>query len=67
VIELTPSGTGAWNEILLHNFDFLFPNGTDGEAPYAGVTIDHGHLYGTTALGGVNDEGVVFEITLPNP
>jgi uncharacterized repeat protein (TIGR03803 family) len=67
VIELTASGPGMWNETVLHNFDFIFPNGADGQHPYAGVTIDHGHLYGTTSSGGVNDEGVVFEIALPNP
>ncbi len=38
-------------------------NGTDGENPYGGVTFDRqGNLFGTTAKGGANDKGTVFEI-----
>ncbi len=46
----------------LHNFD-----GTDGRSPdFPGVFAQgqDGSLYGTTALGGASDMGVVFKITL---
>jgi uncharacterized repeat protein (TIGR03803 family) len=67
VLELTPSASGPWTPTVLH--DFLHPNymGTDGKAPYGGVIIDHGQLYGTTSSGGANDAGTVFEVQLPNP
>jgi uncharacterized repeat protein (TIGR03803 family) len=38
-------------------------NGTNGVDPTTGVTIDaSGNLYGTTRLGGANNDGTVFEI-----
>jgi uncharacterized repeat protein (TIGR03803 family) len=38
-------------------------NGTDGRFPTAGLTADaHGDLFGTTSIGGANDDGTVFEI-----
>jgi uncharacterized repeat protein (TIGR03803 family) len=38
-------------------------NGTDGSAPVGGLIADaHGNLFGTTAEGGANDAGTVFEI-----
>jgi hypothetical protein len=38
-------------------------NGSDGEAPYAGLTIDaNGDLFGTADLEGANGWGTVFEI-----
>jgi hypothetical protein len=38
-------------------------NGTNGYAPLAGLIADaHGDLFGTTAAGGANDGGTVFEI-----
>jgi uncharacterized repeat protein (TIGR03803 family) len=38
-------------------------NGTNGEYPFAGVTMDaSGNLYGTTELGGAIADGTVFEI-----
>ena len=43
----------------LHTFD-----GTDGSEPYAGlIHATDGNLYGTTYLGGANDNGTVFKIT----
>jgi uncharacterized repeat protein (TIGR03803 family) len=60
VFELTPDGNGMWSEKLLHTFGY----GTDGVAPYAGLTIDaDGNLYGTTAVGGTHERGTVFELT----
>jgi uncharacterized repeat protein (TIGR03803 family) len=56
VFQLTPSG----KETVLYRF-----TGTpDGENPYASVAFDaQGNLYGTTAGGGANDQGTVFELT----
>jgi len=41
-----------------------FGNGTDGTAPSAGLISDAaGNLYGTTAFGGKNSYGAVFELS----
>jgi len=46
---------------VLHNFT----GGTDGDMPYAGVTLDRaGHLYGTTTQGGNTGLGTVYELKL---
>ncbi len=38
-------------------------NGTNGEAPYAGLVADSaGNFYGTTRAGGTSNDGVVFKI-----
>jgi len=58
VFELTASGT----ESVLWNFG----NGTDGQDPYRGPIADaNGNLYGTTQLGGTNNDGTVFELSPP--
>ena len=58
VWELTPSG-GSWTETILYNFT----GGSDGANP-TGVVLDSaGNLYGTTASGGIDDNGTVFELT----
>jgi uncharacterized repeat protein (TIGR03803 family) len=60
VFELTPKG-GSWTETILHNFA---SNGEDGGQPYASLIFDaEGNLYGTTAEGGINNGGTVFELT----
>jgi uncharacterized repeat protein (TIGR03803 family) len=47
-------------ETVLHNFTG-YPD--DGGNPYAGVALDsHGNLYGTTAFGGAEDDGVVYKV-----
>jgi uncharacterized repeat protein (TIGR03803 family) len=44
-------------------YSFYGPNGTN---PYGIPALDSaGNLYGTTALGGTNNSGVVFEVTPP--
>jgi uncharacterized repeat protein (TIGR03803 family) len=61
-----PSGDGTVFEVpsgstkLLTVADF---NGTNGEVPFGGLTIDGaGNLYGTTQLGGAYGYGTVFEV-----
>jgi uncharacterized repeat protein (TIGR03803 family) len=60
VFELTPEEGGGWTGKTLHNFG----SGMDGVAPMSGLIFDAaGNLYGTTAYGGPNWGGTVFEIT----
>jgi uncharacterized protein YceK len=62
VFELSPptQKSGNWEEKVLHRFT----RGKDGAAPSHGLTVDaNGALYGTTALGGTQDSGVVFRFT----
>jgi uncharacterized repeat protein (TIGR02543 family) len=58
--EVSPNGTGGWTETVLYNFG----NGSsDGLNPYAGLVFDNsGNMYGTTANGGPNSAGTVFEL-----
>lgn len=67
VFMLSPTQSGPWTETLLHRFDFQFPDGKDGQRPFAGVTISNNKLFGTTSSGGVYDDGIVFEIALSLP
>jgi uncharacterized repeat protein (TIGR03803 family) len=63
VFSLTPPASqgGAWTETVLHSF-----NGSDGEYPYAGVSIGgDGTLYGTTAGSGTTPHGTVYSLTPP--
>ena len=56
VFELT-NNAGTWTETVLHSF-----TGTDGQNPDAPLLIGpNGHLFGTTASGGANGFGVVFQ------
>lgn len=63
VFELSPNGTGGWNETTLYTFCQL-ANCADGENPiYATLIFDsQGNLYGTASGGGANGDGVVFEL-----
>jgi uncharacterized repeat protein (TIGR03803 family) len=59
VFKLTPSG-GGWTYTSLYDFT----GGSDGAEPISNVIFDaNGNLYGTTYYGGVNNNGVVWEIT----
>lgn len=60
VYKLTPSSSGPWTETILYQFQ----GGSDGAVPYGGLAMDDsGNLYGTTAFGGQDGGGVVFEVT----
>jgi uncharacterized repeat protein (TIGR03803 family) len=71
VFELTPSGNGAWTEVVL----YTFAGGSDGAQPQASPVFDFaGNLYGTTTFGGDNANtncrygtatgcGVVYKLT----
>lgn len=65
VFKLTPAAKGywgEWSETVLHSFH---RNGKDGAKPFAGVVFDKGgNLWGTTQVGGANnDGGTVFELS----
>ncbi len=60
VYEIKPSGSG-WSESIVYNFG---QTQTDGAEPFAGLISDSaGNLYGTTAYGGLNGSGEVFELS----
>jgi uncharacterized repeat protein (TIGR03803 family) len=61
VFELSPNGSGGWNETTLYNFT----GGADGGYPgYSYLIFDRlGNFYGTTYEGGANGAGVVFELS----
>ena len=67
LFELSPPAAGqtAWSYKTLHNFG-VFP--TDGQFPNSPSLIFDaaGNLYGTTAFGGRDDGGTVFELS-PQP
>jgi uncharacterized repeat protein (TIGR03803 family) len=64
IFMLTPTPIGPWNETILHQFDYQYPDGKDGEAPYAGVIVRAGRVFGTTdGGGGPDNSGIVFELT----
>ena len=60
VYKLTPGRRGKWQYRVLHNFS----GGEDGGEPLSDPILDQkGKLYGTAQSGGINNNGVVFEIT----
>ncbi|MFZ0707826.1 MAG: choice-of-anchor tandem repeat GloVer-containing protein [Candidatus Korobacteraceae bacterium] len=56
VASLSPAHAQTFS--IIHSF----LNGWEGTIPYAGVTLRNGTLYGTTAYGGSNDCGTVYQI-----
>jgi uncharacterized repeat protein (TIGR03803 family) len=59
VFKLTPSN-GGWVYTSLYDFT----GGSDGSWPNSRVTMDaNGNLFGSTILGGENQNGVIWEIT----
>jgi uncharacterized repeat protein (TIGR03803 family) len=59
VFELLPK-RGSWTKKVIHGF----VGGRDGDGPGAALTFDAaGNLYGTTAEGGDQDCGTIFELT----
>lgn len=71
VFELSPNGSGGWNESVIWSFN----GAPDGATPHAPLVLDGaGNLYGTTTQGGlVNKQckgiapasgcGTIFELT----
>jgi uncharacterized repeat protein (TIGR03803 family) len=60
VFELVNSGGGSYTENVLYSFG---SSSVDGQSPFAGLVVDtSGNLYGTTAGGGANGFGTVFEL-----
>ena len=61
VFELSPIGSGGWNETVI----YTFTGGVDGANPsYSNLIFDsQGNLYGTASFGGANGLGVVFELS----
>lgn len=59
VFELTPTASG-WQQQVLYSFT----GGSDGGLLPYGVVLDGaGNVYGTTYLGGANNQGVLFQLT----
>ena len=61
VFELLKPGApgGAWTINVL----YTFTGGNDGGVPLDSLLLYQGNLYGTTASGGPQGDGVVFELT----
>jgi uncharacterized repeat protein (TIGR03803 family) len=65
VFEIAKTASGfAGTPTILYSF-CAQANCTDGSDPVAGLLADaSGNLFGTTFVGGANDRGTVFEVTL---
>jgi uncharacterized repeat protein (TIGR03803 family) len=65
VFELSPNGSGGWNESVLYSFCSA-TNCTDGSSPRSNLIFDSlGNIYGTTYSGGDGGDGngTVFELS----
>lgn len=63
VYQLTESGSGAWTPAIVHSFE---DPTTEGANPYGTLLLgSDGQIFGTTAHGGTNGLGAVFELTPP--
>jgi uncharacterized repeat protein (TIGR03803 family) len=62
IVKLTQLAGGRWNYQVLHTLTY-----SEGDVPFAGVTLDpSGNIYGT-ARGGGHDSGTVFELIPGGP
>jgi uncharacterized repeat protein (TIGR03803 family) len=62
VFRFTPSGSGGTMQTI-----YTFQNNPDGFNPAGGLIFDGaGNIYGTTAAGGMNSGGTVFELVPSN-
>lgn len=60
VYELSPNGSGGWNEQVLYRFQA----GTGGYYPVSNLAIDaNGNLFGATYYGGSHGDGTVYELS----
>ncbi|MFZ0319285.1 MAG: choice-of-anchor tandem repeat GloVer-containing protein [Candidatus Sulfotelmatobacter sp.] len=65
VFELSPASGGSWSYSTVYYYPTV--GGGDGYFPEAGLTLGQsGILYGTTAGGGAENGGTVFQLT-PSP
>jgi uncharacterized repeat protein (TIGR03803 family) len=67
VFKLAPQKNGSWKESILHVFRQEIADcsgkSADGYYPESGVIRDSaGNLYGTTLMGGPDDQGTVFRL-----
>ena len=61
LFKLSKQGSQV-TQTILYNF-CQQPNCADGSWPNGSLTISNGQLYGAAAFGGLNDGGVIFQIT----
>jgi len=60
VFEISPNGSGGWNQTVLHSFS----GPPDPANSWAPVIFDKaGNLYGTTGYGGTYNFGAIFELS----
>jgi uncharacterized repeat protein (TIGR03803 family) len=57
VFELSPNGSGGWNETILHRFQF-----SDGSLPGSPIFDQAGNLYTANGTGGAFGGGTVVEL-----
>jgi hypothetical protein len=61
VFEISPVADGPWNEVVLHT-SCSQPNCADGSAANPLIMDAAGNLYGSAALDGASNAGVLFKI-----
>ncbi len=61
VFQLNTDGSGFR---ILHSFTGV---SNDGGWPYASLLLSGSTLYGTTYIGGTNNDGTIFALTVPEP
>jgi uncharacterized repeat protein (TIGR03803 family) len=69
VYRLSPPATagGEWTETILYSFQWSKTNIAEGEGPVGRVIFDKkGNLYGATEYGGIQNRGVIFELSPPS-